>query len=235
MNKNVIFNEDSGQFGLGSDGGGSASPDEMHRVIVQDKSERTITDFKGTICVVRNGLESFNDFTLAWDALDVETEKLTIMFSFDANNITHKSLNGAKINRIPTEVKENDVWVVVYDKFFKNWDLVSCNRVGTNKQVMAFKDGVLTPIALGIEQFSDVGGFPSFDNGLLTATGIDSDKKEALIMFLEFSIGVQKKNTFPMYTNDATLKVADGITDNDAVSMKQYNELLRRIEILEKK
>lgn len=106
--------------------------------------------------------------------------------------------------------------------------------IGSDKQVLGYENGELKPITLGIKQFSDIGGIPSFSNGVLTATGIQPDGS-ALIAFLEFSTTTPKSGTFPTYGTGGVLKTSDGVSNNDAVSMKQYNELLARVEALENK
>ncbi len=134
-------------------------------------------------------------------------------------------------------VNQGDKALITQDGEARLIDLSLFNAdipIGSEKQVLGYDNGELKPITLGIKQFSDIGGIPSFSNGVLTATGIQPDGS-ALIAFLEFSTTTPKSGTFPTYNVGGVLKTSDGVANNDAVSMKQYNELLARVEALENK
>lgn len=95
---------------------------------------------------------------------------------------------------------------------------------GTIKQVVGFDaDGNLSPVTLGVGQFSDIGGIPPFANGVLTATGINPTTGDALIAFLEFSTSTPKSGTFPTYGTNGVLKVANGVANTDAVNKGQLD------------
>lgn len=101
--------------------------------------------------------------------------------------------------------------------------IVALSITGTVKQVAGFdSNGNLAPVTLGIAQFSDIGGFPQFTNGLLTATSINQETQTALMSFTEFS-QTPKGGTFPIYGSNGVLKVATGVATNDAVTKAQLD------------
>lgn len=90
------------------------------------------------------------------------------------------------------------------------------------------------PVAkpIGIKQLTDIASFPPFANGVFTATSMNSTNKTGLLSFIEFS-QTPKAGAFPVYSTGGVMKVSNGVANNDAVSMEQYNALLARIEALE--
>ena len=107
--------------------------------------------------------------------------------------------------------------------------------IGTNRQVMGYEDGVIKAVTLGWMEFSDLPNPPTFNTGVVAGTTFNPDGS-AMFYFQEINDaidGLAKERTIPMYGTGGVLKVADGISENDAVSMAQYNALLARIEALE--
>jgi len=199
---------------------------EMHRVIVTDSKTRNITDFKGTILIVKNGLDEFNSFTLAFDNLSDETCSLTIIFSFDCGEVKVNGLNGCQLRRFPDSVKEGDVWTVVYDKFYKTWDLASYNCVGDDREVMSFVNGAYTPLRIGWKHLSDLPTPPPFKNGLLAGTAFKPDGN-ALFAFVQLDdVHSCDSGSVPMYSKDFTLKTKNAVEDDDAINKGQLFELI---------
>lgn len=98
---------------------------------------------------------------------------------------------------------------------------------GTIKQVAGFdEEGNLKPIVLGVEQFSDVNGFPEFANGVLTATSMNAETKTAFMFFVEFSPEVPKAGTFPLYSSRGTLVTERATEPEDAINLGQINGFL---------
>lgn len=118
---------------------------EIHHVLITDGGNRTITDFKGTLSLVKNGLEQVDSFTLTWSEIPEETSKLTIIFTFGCDNITNEAVNGAKISWLPSKVDKDDVWEVVYDKFYKSWTLVSLSNSITSSDLSMMPQGGMIP------------------------------------------------------------------------------------------
>lgn len=110
--------------------------------------------------------------------------------------------------------------------------LESISQSGTDRQVLGYVNGVPEPVTLGVSHLTDVGGFPSFPNGLLAATAMNAETETGLLAFIPFSETPQA-GSFPLYGTNGVMKVSNGIDNNDAVSMEQYNALLARIEALE--
>lgn len=222
-NKTVVYDENKKQFSLEDVGSGGSGTSEMHRVLVTDGNTRTITDFKGTIEIVANDLIPLDSFGLEWNYLEDETRTLIIMFTVNCNNVTNTSINGVQLNRFPNSVKANDAWIVTYDKFYNSWDLVASNLVGTDRQIMGFVDGTQKPLTLGIKQLTDIAGFPSFVNGVFTATAINSVNQTALLSFQEFSTTTAKAGTFPTYGTSGVLVVGTATANNHAVTKAQLD------------
>lgn len=97
---------------------------------------------------------------------------------------------------------------------------------GTNKQVVTF-DGDGNPIskAIDVPLLTDVGGFPSFANGVLTATAMNPATQTGLLSFVKFS-ETPETGVFPRYGTGGVLKVANGSANNDAVNLGQLNDRL---------
>lgn len=196
---------------------------ESHQVIITDGSTRSLTDFNGTLFLVTNGVDPATVATFNWNGLDENTRKLTIVFTFNLPAITHTVESGVTIRRLPTSAQQGDAWTVVYDKFYNTWDLASSNRIGTNRQVQGFADGETKPVIIGVPHLTDIGGFPSFANGVLTATSMNSVTQTALLSFIEFSTNTPKAGTFVMYTTGGRLLVSEATVDGEAVNLGQLN------------
>lgn len=98
--------------------------------------------------------------------------------------------------------------------------IVSIN--GTNRDIVTFDDNgdpVSQPIA--IQQLTDISGFPSFQNGVFTATAMNAASRTGILSFVEFSTTTPKAGTFATYSTGGVMKVADAIGDDDAVSKRQ--------------
>lgn len=118
---------------------------EIHHVLVTDGGNRTITDFKGTLSIVKNGIDQVDSFTLTWDDIPEETSKLTLMFTFGCDNITNEAVNGASISWLPSKADKDDVWEVVYDKFYQSWVLVSLSNSITSSDLSMMPQGGMVP------------------------------------------------------------------------------------------
>lgn len=95
---------------------------------------------------------------------------------------------------------------------------------GEETQVYGFDaDGNGKAITIGIKQLTDIGGFPSFSNGVFVATGINQADQTALLMFIEFSTNSSKQGTFPIYSTGGTLFVGDATNNQHAVNKKQLD------------
>lgn len=200
---------------------------EMHRVIIVNEGNRTITDFNNTVALVRNVLEEINSFTLTWEGLDTETDRKIIMFTFDCDNITHVAGSGVTLNNLPTSCRNGQAIEVVYDKFFNTWDLVGkVLPSGSNEKIIGFDNlGNPKAIIIGVEQLSDIGGFPAFANGVYVATAMNSTTKTGFLSFIEFSTTTPKSGTFPTYSTGGVLKVANAVADDDAVNLGQLKTI----------
>lgn len=198
---------------------------EVHRVLLTDGGNRTITDFGGTISIVKNGLEQVDSFTLTWGALTTETAKLTVIFTFDCvvNNI---ATSGVTINRLPISVKTGDVWTVVYDKFYNEWNLVSLNTsagipTGTDRDVLSWdSNGSLKADRITAWQLTDINGRPSFSFGVLAGASLQDDKP--LLLFTEAST-VAKSGTLPLYKSNGRMAVGTATAPEDALNLGQIN------------
>lgn len=288
---------------------------EFHRVIITDGTARDITDFGGTITLVTNGIVPATNAQLNWKAINDETRKLTIIFTFDCA-VTNTTDSGVQAIRLPTSAINGDVWEVVWDKFYNIWNLVSVNNTASfdpvpdlavdnflvgsasgnigrkilrgdlslnNGQVLATNPSTgalvginwsIAPIANGIpvrtnggnlqsgvsvlgndvviksenptgterdirtwdasgnavskpiniQHLTDIGGFPSFSNGILTATAMNAVDKTGLLSFIEMSTGAWKASTIPMYNSQGGLSVGNPVQSTDAVPLMYFNQ-----------
>lgn len=98
---------------------------------------------------------------------------------------------------------------------------------GSDKKIVGF-DNEGNPVAMmiNIKQLTDVGGFPSFANGVLMATAMDPETETGLILFGEFSTTTPKAGTFPSYGTGGVLPVGNGVADGDAINLGQLIPIL---------
>lgn len=123
---------------------------------------------------------------------------------------------------------------VVYDEERKQFALESNGGdggdglpIGTNKQVLGYVDGEAKAVKLGWIQFSDLNTVPNFNTGVVAGTTFNPDGS-AMFYFQEINDavgGLAKENTIPVYGSNGVLKVSDGASPNDAVSLQQYETL----------
>lgn len=96
---------------------------------------------------------------------------------------------------------------------------------GTERQVMGYNaDGEPTARVINIEHLTDIGGFPSFQNGVLTATAMNATNKTGLLSFVEMSTGAWKPSTIPIYNSQGCLSTNDPTQSSDAVSLMYFNQ-----------
>lgn len=100
----------------------------------------------------------------------------------------------------------------------------AASKVGTERQVLGFVDGKQEPITLGVIQLTDIGGFPSFPNGVLTSTGMSSATQTGFLSFIKFSTTAES-GAFPIYGTNGVLKVANGVAVGDAVNKGQLDAI----------
>ena len=94
---------------------------------------------------------------------------------------------------------------------------------GTDRQVLGYVDEEATAVTLGVKHLTDVGGFPSFQNGVLTATAMNSANQTGLLSFMEFSTTTAKVGTFPTYGTGGVLVVGTATANNHAVTKAQLD------------
>ena len=97
--------------------------------------------------------------------------------------------------------------------------------LGTDRQVLGYVNGEAQAVTLGWKQFSDLNTPPPFEAGVLSGMTFNPDGS-ALYYFQELNSGVNadaKENAIPVYGTNGVLKVSDGVTDKDAVSLGQLN------------
>lgn len=96
---------------------------------------------------------------------------------------------------------------------------------GTERQVMGYnEDGEPIARVINIEHLTDIGGFPSFQNGVLTATAMNATNKTGLLSFIEMSNGGWKPSTIPIYNSQGGLSVGDPVQSSDAVPLLYFNQ-----------
>lgn len=93
--------------------------------------------------------------------------------------------------------------------------------LGTDNQLLGYEAGVAKPVIIQIKHLSDINGFPSFSNGVFTATSINSVTKTALLSFIEFSTTAPKVGTFPTYGTAGVLPIGNATADNHAAALSQ--------------
>lgn len=202
---------------------------EVHRILVTDEGNRTITDFAGTLSIVANGLDVLNSFTLSWGELSDETAKLTLCFNVDCDIVNNVGLGETKVLNLPNRVKDGDVWTVVYDKFFDIWNLASVNSFnggaddpipkGTPADIMSFdEDGNLKAERINAWHLTDIGGKPSYEFGPFCGAGLQKEKP--LLLFRKASEDPEA-GIFPLYTTGGRLKVANAVNQDEAVNLSQ--------------
>lgn len=98
---------------------------------------------------------------------------------------------------------------------------------GTERQVMGYNaTGKPTARTINIEHLTDIGGFPSFQNGILTATAMNATNKTGLLSFIEMSNGGWKPSTIPIYNSQGCLSTNDPIQSSDAIPLIYFNQRL---------
>lgn len=113
--------------------------------------------------------------------------------------------------------------------------LEKASVTGTDRQVLGYVDGEQEAVTLGWKQFSDLETPPPFEAGVLSGMTFNLDGS-AMYYFQELNSAVNadaKENTIPVYGSGGVLKVSDGVSDKDAVSVSQLNALIARVEALE--
>lgn len=221
-NKTVVYDEERRQFALEEGGGGGGSdynPYEMHRVIVTDGGSRTITDFKGTITIVANGLETLNSFTLNWNGLETETEKLTIIFTVSAD-VSHTTSEGVSTLRLPTSVINGDVWEVVYDKFYNIWNLVSVNNTSSFDPIPELENG---QFLVGGSDGNTHRKIVKEDLNMASGTVLCTHGTTGAFNGMPFA-ATAAPNTFPVRDFSGRVAVADGTAQDNAINLKQLEE-----------
>lgn len=119
---------------------------------------------------------------------------------------------------------------VIYDEKRKQFALSSESDggnvpLGTDRQVLGYVGGEPQAVTLGWMQFSDLPTPPPFEVGVLSGTTFNPDGT-AMFYFHELNSGVNataKADTIPVYGAGGVLKVADGVTEKDAVNLGQLN------------
>lgn len=97
--------------------------------------------------------------------------------------------------------------------------------LGTDRQVLGYVNGEAQAVTLGWAQFSDLNTPPPFEAGVLAGMTFNPDGS-AMYYFQELNSAMNadaKENTIPVYGTNGVLKVADGVSDKDAVNLGQLN------------
>lgn len=113
--------------------------------------------------------------------------------------------------------------------------LEKASVTGTDRQVLGYVDGEQEAVTLGWKQFSDLETPPPFEAGVLSGMTFNLDGS-AMYYFQELNSAVNadaKENTIPVYGSGGVLKVSDGVSEKDAVSVSQLNALIARVQALE--